>query len=259
MRRLLPLLLLLVATAAIAATEANDQSPLRGQLKGTLPGYMYEPDSTMRVGRANQYGHQYVSEGLKDRDHWEFKSTGYQSDSINAAGWAKFGIINGGGLSFADLKDYNSASLMVSWAANADTDSVAIEIFPIGKQSASDDGYDYVFDVDDSDSLMTGLYVWRGDWGNRLWTSNPGRLPARRYTPKWNGAQASLSWMASGALVPQTYSYSMGQLSGYGVVIPLTDIAGSDVQIPIAGFWVRNLHPRRPLVGLNINIWAKVK
>lgn len=244
-----------IAGTAFAQSKVNDQSPFRGALQGSAPVFMYDPDSTGRIGRANTYGHQLVSEGLKDRDHWEFKGTGFQGDSIPAGSWAKFGIVGGYGLSFADMKDYSTGTLMVSWTANSDSDSVAFEIFPVAKQSSSEDGYDYLLDVNDADSLMSGFYVYRGEWGDRLAVANSGRLSTRMYRSKFDAVQASLTEPGNTSAL----TYQMGQLSGYGTVIPLTDIAGSEVPIPIAGFWVLNRHPRRPIVGLNINIWAKVK
>lgn len=247
---------------ARSATDINDGSQARGQLKGTLGAGLYEPDSTGRVFKSNTYGHQYVSEGLKDRDHWEFKNTGFQGDSIPAASWAKYGIVGGYGLTFADLKDYSAASLMVSWTANADTDSVAVEIFVVGKQSMSEDGYDYVFDADDADTLMSGFFVGRGQWAERLWTKNLDRLSRRAYFAKPRSTQASLTeWdnNATPAPIGTPRTYQLGQLSGTGVMIPLTDIAGSDMLMPITGVWVVNRHPRRPIVGFNVNLWAKVK
>lgn len=262
MRRLLCVAVgLLFAASAMAQAVVGDGQPFRGITQGVSIVGMYEPDSTGRILRANQYGHQYVSEGLKDRDHWEFKSTGYQSDSLTATAWAKWGLAGGGGLSFADLKDYNSATLMVSWAANADTDSVAFEIFVIGKQSPSEDGYDYVYDTDDSDSLMTGFYVYTSDWGFRLWRHNSDRISRRIYRAGVRSTQMSLSEYSNDATptLVGTRTYPLAQFRGTGVMIPLTDIAGSDMLMPITGLWVVNRHPRRPLVGLNINLWAKVK
>lgn len=252
---------ILVSANAFAQVVVRDQQSVRGQMSGQIPSALYEPDSTGRLFRANQYGHLYVSDGLRDRDHWEFKGTGYQSDSLSALGWAKWGLLGGAGLSFVDLKDYTSATLMVSWAASADTDSVALEIFVIGKQSGSEDGYDYVYDTDDSDSLMTGFYVYSSDWGFRLWRHNSDRVSRRIYRSGVRSTQSSLSEYSNDATptLVGTRTYQLAQLRGTGVMIPLTDIAGSDMLMPITGFWVVNRHPRRPLVGLNINLWAKVK
>lgn len=259
-------MLLLIPGLTLAQVVAREGQQFRNQLSGSAPVFMYEPDSTARIGRANTYGHQYVSEGLKDRDHWEFKNTGFQSDSIPAASWAKYGIVGGYGLTFADLKDYNSAALMVSWSVNpaaaADTDSVAVEIFIVGKQSMSEDGYDYVFDVDDADTLMSGFFVGRGQWAERLWTKNLDRVSHRAYFAKPRSTQAILTeWdnNSSPAPIGTPRTYQLGQLSGTGVMIPLSDIAGTEMPVPIAGVWVVNRHPRRPIVGLNINLWAKVK
>lgn len=236
-----------------------------GNLQTIKMGAVYTADNdsgNVRRLRVNQYDHLLVSDGLRDRDHWEFKGTGYQSDSLAAKAWAKWGLAGGGGLNFVDLKDYSAATLLVSWAANADSDSVAFEIWPVAKQSGSEDGYDYIYDTDDSDSLMSGFFVGRGRWAKNLAVNNQGRISRRWYFAKPADAQISLTEYDNNTPslpIGSARTYPMGSMNGYGVAIPLTDIAGSDMLMPICGFWVLNRHPRRPLVGLNINLWAKVK
>jgi hypothetical protein len=234
-----------LAAPGLAATSGIDGQPLRPDNSGTKPsiqpsfvGGIYAPDTSVRVLRFTETGGLFVANESGDRDHWVLQNAGLQATDIPRRAIFKSQV------PFSCV-DYNAIALMVSWAAS-DTDTVALEIAIVGKQSTNPgDGLDFLVDMNPGNATPDGVSIFN-DAGAAYsaWSSS------RVYTVIRGGAV--------GTDVPGILKATNAITTNNAVYIPLAEIQGQLMNFPIIQVWVIN-KKHTQMDDVTVDFWAKVR
>lgn len=230
--------LVLVALPGVSwgASSAADGAKLRN-LNGDLIEGVNRPDTTARALTTDENGNLYVVGAFPDRDHWVLQNSGVLVTDIGARVLYKTVVPQ-------TLEDYSELGLMVSWASS-DTDTVALDIYCVGKTSANPaDGLDFEWDSDDTNAQWDGFFV-----------CNAAGKAA------YGAASSSRIQMVGKTVNFPTAGMSAGNWPGVTTTskfFPITDIHGNYPHFPILAIWVGN-HKASQMDDVTVDIWAKVK
>jgi hypothetical protein len=147
--------------------------------------------------------------------------------------------------SFVDVSIFNRGFLHLTWTdslgTGASTDSLAFEVFVVGKMSLTTDGFDYYTDTDPSgavtDTLLDGYFVTspRNPWAqiNPSGTQALKRSSIVYYTKRPDPASA----------------LTLTGIQTYSVMIPLVNKQGVSLLENMMGFLIHNRQKNKIIFG----------
>lgn len=257
MKRLLLLLLMALATPAIAGTELNWAQPNRtfatgdtttrprvAKINVAVVGGINAVDTSGTPMQFDELGRLLVTDPDRDRDRSVMQSL-LLSTNLNA-GKAVRGAVK-------SLTEFGKGTLLVTWgtAVAADSDSVNISV-TLAALSSQSSGNRYNLATTPASSGVDSSWAFRS-------TGFQTFSPMPTYYITRNG----YTWLApSGSLAanPIRFPLSVYRLgaSTNGIAIPLADLTGAPFPMQYVEVTVANLNPRVNLTSVQVDYWPRI-
>lgn len=241
---------LLALFAWPAHAQTSGENTKVQNVTGIRIGGITAGDTTFHVVRVDGNGYLRAIDPDRDRDYSNITPGGFVNDTLGVLGF-KFVAFP------TPVSPYEQTNVLFSYnpAVAADSDSVNVIIYPVGKVStATGDGQNMVIDVDRSTPGLQGFYLTRN---NDAYTASvTGTQPIWLKAMTNSGASATIPPLAA-----------IGSLYSNGAVIPQVDNLGVRFQVPIIGYLICNLRPTQlptrasggyALNNINLEVWGKV-
>lgn len=229
------------AMLVLVSTAFADESFVNGQKSATganpHPAFIggAAPDTTPWVlPIAAGGGSVIVTDSDRDREASTILSSGWADGDSLVVGVRKTCTMA------VPTGDWNRLTVLVSWNTHvaADSDSVNIVIYPIGKVSTSmGDGQDYMIDLSSADTDLTPILITRN--ANAYTGIGNVRVVYAKTTTPLTGGSAAQTHFSSNA-----------------VAFNLATNFGNPVPVPLLGLAVVNIGGKA-LTNVNIDLWPR--